>query len=266
MIIQTPELIIYKRIDAEKRIDNYLLLLVVFKNGLVFGIKFNERQNEERQNKLCQWLMEINSTVITACIGDFHDFETCTQILTDFCRKTDNTLGKHYITGKGIEKFLANMLREGFSENVSVLAVNFLVADCQNQKEPALWFIDFDGDTKPLKNFAVAGGTEYEEPLTEEEFKKLTEEQKDEFEQRKLKIIKNGAPKDASFTPSRLRYPKKEAIAYLEKNWKPNMKKEGAIELVKSTLFKFNPESKDRTIEIVIVEKKGSEAQYFTKK
>jgi 20S proteasome alpha/beta subunit len=270
MIIQTPESVIYKKFDAEERIDSYLLISLVYKNGLVFGIKFNERQNEK-----CQWMIEINPAVFLAGIGDLQDFEACELAVGDFCQNIKNILAKHYITGNGIEKFLSKFLRENFDEGLTALAVNFIIAD-RRKNEPSLWFIDFGGEVKKLKNFAVAGGCRYEELISEKEVGKLTPEQKDFLEKQKkiLENQKNNFKKDESApefdisAPVRIRNPRKEAIAYLEKYWKPAMNKKEVIELIKNVLFGFNPESKDKTIEIVVIEKnkKDRELLHFKEK
>jgi 20S proteasome alpha/beta subunit len=261
MIIQSPEMLIYKKEDAKERVDKYLLILVVFKNGLAFGAKFNERQSNPGQ-----WLMGINSACIVAGIGALHNFESTMLALSDFAQSWSSLIGQHYLTGYGIKNFLSEFLRTNFEQNANALAVNFLVVDWRDENEPFLWFIDFDGSIKQLKNFAVAGGNDYDKPLTKEEIEKLTPEEKAMLDFQKSRLKKVGMPEELLLTPTRLRQPKKEAIAYLEKNWKPNMKKEEAIELVKKTLFECNPESHDKMIEIITIEYgKDAEPFYFKK-
>jgi len=261
MIIQTPELLFYKKDEAQNRIDKYLLILVVFKNGLAFGAKFNERQS-----KPGQWLMEINSNAIVGGIGDFRDFKAVMLTLSNFCQNAANILGAHYLTGNGIVNFLTGLLRENLEEKSVALAVNFIVADCRNKKNLFLCFIDFDGRIKQLKNFAVAGGSDYKKPLTKEELEKLTPEEKAVFDFQKSRLMNAGMPEEFSLSPSRIHRPRKEAIAYLEKNWKQNMKKEEAIELIKKTLFECNPESHDKKIEIIVIEyEKEAKLFYFQK-
>lgn len=260
MIIQSPELLIYKKEDAKERIDKYLLTLVTFKNGLAFGVKFNERQS-----KPGQWLMEINSNAVVGGIGDIHNFESAMLILSDFCQNWSGLIGQHYLSGYGIKNFLAGFLRKNFEENATALAVNFIICDCRDENDPLLWFIDFDGSIKPLKNFAVAGGSDYEKPLTKEELEKLSPEEKAIFDFQKTKLKKAGIPiEEFPLNPVKLRQPKKEAIAYLEKNWKTDMKKDEAVNLLKNTFFECNPESHDKMIEIIVMEYgKEAEPLYF---
>lgn len=261
MIVQTPESFFQKRHDAQERVDKYLLILATFKNGLAFGSKFNERQS-----KPGQWLLTINANVIVGSIGDFADFQEVISIISGFCQNTDNLIGIHYATGSGIEKNLSQKLQDSFEKKGAVWAVNFIVADCR-EKTPSLWFIDFDGRVKPLKNFAVAGGSEYKKPLNKDELERLTPEEKNIFAFQKENLKKAGLPvDDLPLIPSLLRQPRKEAIAYLEKNWKPKMKKEEAVGLVKKTLFEYNPESHDKTIEITVIEYgKDPKFLYFKK-
>jgi len=258
MIIQSPELLIYKKEDAKERIDKYLLILVTFKNGLAFGVKFNERQS-----KPGQWLMEINSNAIVGGIGDIHNFESTMLMLSDFCQNWSSLIGQHYLTGYGVKNFLAEFLHKNFEENAAASAVNFIVCDCRDENDPLLWFIDFDGSIKQLKNFAVAGGSEYEKPLSKEDLEKLSSEEKAILNVQKERLGKMGIPEEFPLTPSRLCRPRKEAIGYLEKNWKPNMKKEEAINLVKETLFECNPDSRDKMIEVVVIEYEKEEAEPF---
>jgi len=167
MIIQSPELLLYKKDDATERIDKYLLVLATFKNGLAFGVKFNERQS-----KPGQWLMKINGTCMLGGIGDLRDFQAVTLILSDFFQQTANMIGSHYLTGTGTVNFLTELLSKNFEEKAKAMAVNFIVADWCNEAEPDLWFIDFDGRIKQLKGFAVAGGSEYGEQLSKEQLEK----------------------------------------------------------------------------------------------
>ena len=161
MIIKTPESMIFEKSDALERIDKYLLIMVAFKNGLAFGVKFNERQS-----KPSQWLTGFNdNNAIVGGIGDLHNFESTMLMLSDFCQNWSGILGENYLTGYGIKNFLAGYLQKEFEKNASALAVNFIVVDWRDKKDPFLWFIDFDGRIKQLKSFAVAGGSEYEEPL-----------------------------------------------------------------------------------------------------
>lgn len=257
MIIQSPELLLYKKDDATKRIDKYLLVLTTFKNGLAFGVKFNKRQN-----KPGQWLMQINGTCMLGGIGDLRDFQAVTLFLSDFCQQTANMIGGHYLTGAGIVNFLAEFLSKNFEEKAKAMAVNFIVADWHN-KETDLWFIDFDGRIKQLKNFAVAGGSEYEEQLSKEDFEKLPPEAKDLLMKQKIELAKAGIMPENLFAPTIIRNPRKQAIAYLEGTWKPKMKKEEAIELLKNALFECNPESRDRTIEITVIKTDQEEAETF---
>ncbi len=261
MIIKTPESMIFEKASALERIDKYLLILVTFKNGLAFGVKFNERQS-----KPGQWLMGINANTIVGGIGDLHNFESTMLMLSDFCQNWDGLLGENYLTGYGIKNFLASYLQKEFEKNASALAVNFIVVDWRNKNDPFLWFINFDGRIKQLKCFAVAGGSEYEESLTKEGLEKLTPEEKAIFDIQKERLEKAGMPKEFPLTLNRLRYPRKDAIAYLEKNWKPDMKKDDAVNLLKKTLFECNPESHDKMIEIaVIIPGKEPETLYFKK-
>ncbi len=257
MIIQSPELLIYKKEDAGERIDKYLLLLSTFNAGLAFGVKFNKRQS-----KPMQWLMEINGTCMLGGIGDFGNFQAVILSLSEFCQNTANFIGGHYLTGTGIVNFLSDFLRKAFEENAKALAVNFLVADWHN-KEPDLCFVDFDGRIKQLKCFAVAGGSEYYESLNEEEIKKLSSQEKTFLEKKKSEVASMEG--DVSLiVPSKIYQPRKRAITYLEKTWKPNMRKEKAVNLLKNTLFECNPESHDQMIEItVIIPGKEPEPLYF---
>jgi 20S proteasome alpha/beta subunit len=183
-------------------------------------------------------------------------------MLSDFCQNWNGLLGENYLTGYGIKNFLASYLQKEFEKNASALAVNFIVVDWRNKNDPFLWFINFDGGIKQLKNFTVAGGSEYEKPLTKEELEKLAPEEKAIFDIQKERLKKAGMPKEFPLTLNRLRYPRKDAIAYLEKNWKPDMEKKEAINLVKETLFECNPESHDKKIEIIAIEY-GKEAEPF---
>jgi len=246
MIIQSPELLIYKQENAKERIDKYLLLLITFKGGLAFGVKYNKRQN-----KPMQWLMEINNTCMIGGIGDLRDFNTTILAISNFCQGMANLIGSHYLTSSGIVNFLSGSLNKAFEESAKALAVNFLVADWRN-KEPDLCFVDFDGQIKQLKCFAVAGGSEYSEPLDEEEIKKLPPQEKAFLEKKRAEIASMGG--DGSLmVPSKIYQPRKKAIAYLEKTWKPNMKKEEAVNLLKNTLFECNPESHDNMVEITVI-------------
>ncbi len=259
MIIQSPELLMFKKDDATERIDKYLLLLAIFTKGLAFGVKFNERQS-----KPMQWLMEINNTCIIGGIGDLRDFNATILAISNFCQEMANLIGSHYLTGSGIVNFLSGSLSKAFEENAKALAVNFLIADWHN-KEPDLCFVDFDGRIKQLRCFAVAGGSEYSESLNEEEIKKLPPQEKDFLEKKRAEIASTGG-NAALIVPSKIYQPRKKAIAYLEKTWKPNMKKEGAVNLLKNTLFECNPESHDQMIEItVIIPGKEPEPLYFKK-
>ena len=258
MIIQSPELLLYKEDDATKRIDKYLLVLATFKNGVAFGVKFNERQS-----KPGQWLMKINGTCMLGGIGDLRDFQAVILILSDFCQKTANMIGGHYLTGTGIVNFLTEILGKNFEEKAKAMAVNFIVADWRNEAEPDLWFIDFGGRIKQLKGFAVAGGSEYGEHLSKEAFEKLPPEVKDSFAKQKIELAKAGIVPENLFTPTIVRNPRKQAIAYLEGAWKPKMKKEEVIELLKNTLFECNPESHDRKVEITVIESDKEEVEPF---
>ncbi len=261
MIIQSPELLIFKKNDAAERIDKYLLILTTFKNGLAFGVKFNERQS-----KPGQWLIEINETCMLGGIGDLRDFKAVTLALSDFCQATANMIGGHYLTGTGIVNFLSDILSKNFGEQANARAVNFIVADRHNE-ETDLWFIDFDGRIKQLKNFAVAGGSEYGEQLSKEDLEKLPPEAKDLFAKQKAELAKAEVVPEDMFVPTIVYNPRKKAIAYLESFWKPEMKKGEAIGILKNTLFGCNPESHDRTIEITIIEegKENIEYSYFKK-
>jgi 20S proteasome alpha/beta subunit len=261
MIIQSPELLEYKKMDAKKRIDKYLLLLLAFKNGLISGVKFNERQS-----KPGQWLLKINSNVILAGIGDLRDFHSASLAVSNFCQNMAGVLGTHYLTGNGIINYLTGLLNRYFIETARAFALNFIIADCRNKNDPSLCFIDFDGSVKPLKNFAVAGGNDYQKHLTKEEFEKLLPEEKAFLNAQKKSLLEMGIPEEIPLTPTRLRQPKKEAIAYLEKNWKPNMRKEEAVELIKKCFLECNPESHDKMIEIIAIEYgKEPEPLYFKK-
>jgi hypothetical protein len=204
MIIQSPEMLIYKKEDAKERVDKYLLILVVFKNGLAFGVKFNERQS-----KPGQWIMEINKACMVAGIGALHNFESTMLALSDFAQNWGGLIGQHYLTGYGVKNFLSEHLQENFEQNTNALAVNFIVVDWRNKDEPFLWFIDFDGSIKQLKNFAVAGGNDYEKSLTKEEIKKLTPEDKAILNVQKERLGKMGIPEEFPLTPTRLRQTKK---------------------------------------------------------
>ena len=260
MIIQTPELIRYKQEEAESRIDKYLMILVTFEKGLVFGVKFNERQN-----KPAQWLMEINSTSMIGGIGDLRDFKFATRALCNFCQDIANLVGKHYLTGDGVVNFLVGLLQKEFEEKSSPLAVNFIVADWHDEGKPDLWFVDYDGNTKQLKDFVVGGGSEYAEVLTEAETKKLSQEEKDFLELQKLGI-KEKVPQSSAVFLSHIYYPRKKAIAYLEEHWKPEMNAREAVVLVKKCLFKCDPESKNKIIEVSVIEAgKEVKIHYFKK-
>lgn len=260
-MIQSPELFFYKRMDAQKRIGKDLLILVAFKSGLIFGSKFNERQS-----KPGQWLMLIKPSLIIGGIGDLRDFKSVMLILSNFCQNMAGVLGGHYLTSAGIVNFATGLLRQTFEEKANALAINFIVADWQSANDIALWFVDFDGSIKQLKNFAVSGGSDYEKPLLLEELEKLPVEEKMFFEVQKEKLERAGLPMAGTLVPSKSYRPKKEAIAYLEKHWKPNLKKKDAIELVKKTFFECNPESHDKTIEITLLEcGKKPEFIYFKK-
>lgn len=258
-IIQSPELLVYKKIEASRRVGEYFVALAVFKNGLVFGSKFSERQSRPGQ-----WLMQNGPASIVGGIGDLSDFKNATFALNNFCQHISGVVGERYLTGAGIVKFLSNLLRQAFEERACALAVNFIVADCQdeNTNEPDLWFVDFDGSVKQLRNFAVAGGAESEKPLTEEEVKNLSPKEQGDLELQKANFQKQGIPQEFFLNPIKLYFPRKAAIACLEKNWKKNMKKEEAVEVVKRALFECNPESREKIIEIVVIEY-GKDPVYF---
>lgn len=263
MIIQSPELLVYKKKDALRRIGEHFVALAVFEDGLIFGSKFSERQSRPGQ-----WLMQIGPTSIIGGIGDLSDFKSAMFALNNFCQHISNMVNERCLTGAGIVKFMSNFLRQAFEEGANALAVNFIVADCQTEEDtnkPDLWFIDFEGSVKQLRNFAVAGGSEHEKPLTEEELKALSPVEKSYLEFQKKDFMNAGMP-DEAYSPIRIYQPKKRAIAYLEKNWRQNMKKDEAVELVKQTLFKHNPESREKAIEIIVVEYDGkTEILYFKK-
>ena len=250
MIIQTPESFFQKKYDAEERVGKYLLALVTFRNGLAFGSKFNERQS-----KPGQWLMKISSTSIIGGVGDLRDFKSVMLSLDDFCQNISVMLGEHYLTGEGAVSFTTSLLKKTFEERANALSVNLLIADWRNDGKAFLWFVDFDGSILQLKNFAVAGGYEYSRPLSREELEKLSAQEKAFFDLKRAKLEKEGfLATESSLIPCKIRRPKKEAIAYLEKNWKPKMKKEEAIDALKKTLFECNPDSRDKTIEIIAIE------------
>ncbi len=262
MIIQTPELLIFKKVETEERVGKNLLVCAAFEKGLAFGAKYNKRQNKPNQ-----WLFEVNATCIVGGIGDLHDFQIVYLELSSFCQEMASVLGGHYITGEGLQKYLAGKLREEFEENAKARAVNFIVADWHNG-EMDFWFIDFDGRIKQLKNFAVAGGSEYQEPLTEEEMAKLDSKEKKILEIQKSEMTKEREMMPGEiFMPAKIINPQKMAIAYLERFWKHNMNEKEIVTLIKNTLFTCSPELEKKMIEISVLERcKDVKNYYFPKK
>ncbi len=253
MIIQTPELIEYKKINARERAGRHLLVLVTYKNGMVLGNKFDKRQSQKGQ-----WIKYVNSTTIVGGIGDFGNFESVSHALEGFCQETMNLLGVHYITGQGIKRYLSGILNSYYKQESEALAVNFLVTD-SNTEGLFLWFINYDGRIKQLKNFAVAGGNEYLLPcvLSEEEIANLPPHEIDI-----VKKIQQKNPAVAITTPRHI-FPRKNAIAYLEARWKPKMAEKEAIQLTKNTLFECDDAG---MVELTIFNTKGFEILYFKRK
>ncbi len=253
MIIQTPELLEYKKINAKERAGRHLLVLVTYKNGIVLGNKFDKRQSQKGQ-----WVKYINYATIVGGIGDLKDYKSVTRALSNFCQETKNLLGIHYITGHGIVQFLSDVMRHNFEEKSEGLAVNFLVTD-SNTEGLFLWFINYDGRIKQLKNFAVAGGNEYVLPhaLTEEEIANLPPHEMD-----MVKKIKQINPNRPITVPNQL-FPRKDAIAYLEAQWKKNLTEKEAILLAKNTLFECDDTD---MIELTIFNTKGFKPLYFKRK
>ncbi len=260
MIIQSPELLEYKNFDAQKRIGRHFIALIAYKNGVAFGVRFNERQSKKEQ-----WLMKINPLIMLGGIGDLRDFQLITTELLNFCQNMAGMMGEHYLTGDGIVKFLSGMLHWHFEEKARALAVNFLVADCRSEKGPFLWFIDFDGSIKQLKNFAVAGGSNYEENISEKELETLPEKLKKAFAAQKEKLAGEGIPPEM-LAPMRIISPQKNAIKFLEEKWKTDMSREETIALIKKTIFDYDPDLKNKTAEITMFEyDKEVEALYVKK-
>lgn len=249
-ILQNADLFILKQADARNRIDKFMLILVIFDEGVAFGVKFNERQS-----KPSQWIKFIDEGTLVAGIGDLRDFKRLIGIFESFCQDCCNLLGKPYVTGNGIVNFLSGYLYGHFEESLRALAVNMMVLEWL-EKDPQLWFIDFDGRIKQLAGFTVAGGSPYVETLTEEDLKNLSPEEKIVFEFKKKEFQKErdvSATEFASaFQYTRPRHPQKEAIAFLENNWKPDMGREDAVGLLTATLSQCNPPSKDNIIEIMV--------------
>lgn len=253
MVIQTPELLEYKKINARERAGRHLLVLVTYKNGMVLGNKFDKRQSQKGQ-----WIKYINCATIVGGIGDLKDYKSVTKALSNFCQETKNLLGIHYITGHGIVQFLSDVMRYNCEQNTEALAVNFLVTD-SNTEGLFLWFINYDGRIKQLKNFAVAGGNEYDFPrkLTEEEIANLPPHKMDMV--KKMKQLKP----DVAITIPQLKFPRKDVIAYLEKQWKPKMTEKEAIQLAKNALFECDDAN---VLELTVFNTKGFENMYFKRK
>ncbi len=207
MILQSLEWIKYKEASSKKRVGKHILVLTAFKDGLIFGAKCNEHLD-----KPGQWVIQILPDVVVTGIGDFADFQKVTMALETLRQATDNLIGEEYITGKGLINFLSPYLKNEFFEGARPLAVNLIVIHPEDEKNILLWFVDYDGQYRRLKNFGVAGGVDCDPPE------------------------KN----------------RKEAIDYLAKNWKPDMNGEEATNLVKDSIFKCDEIKEEGIIEIRI--------------
>ncbi len=219
-ILQTADFFLQKEFRTAYDIGGHMQIAVLFAGGVVFGMKFDPRQNTEMQ-----WLDPMTPTIILSGWGEYSHFQIIKQQVEFESQMLADYVGERYVTVPFLSKSICPVLHKQFVHSVPH-AVNILLADVLSGN---IRCIDFKGHLKLLKRFGILGGYEY---------------------------IVSGGEVEMVENP-KTEFPRKKAILYLEEKFKGRDildSKAKAVKMVGQTLIRFDPPSKKETFIIIAYE------------
>ena len=247
-ILQTPEFFRAKEEQAAYAIGRHLLISTFFNGGVAIGMRFDPRRNVP-----LQWIKLIVPHILVVGWGEYSHFETVSGYIVQEAQRLTDCVGENYVTLPAISKILSPFFKKEFEVAIPY-SLDILLIDVKDYK---LRLLGFKSDLTLLHSFGALGGYPY---VDENEWEK---------------VIKKGNPAESAEIDSELRnlamnlkFPRKLAIAHLDKKFKSREileNKKEAIDLVKETLFKFDPPSKKELFNLVSYEPEGDKGKLESK-